>query len=128
MFLVNEDNTTRTHASNPLGAYLNAKERGKIAMTQHKEFFESDEHLDRLQEVSGIIKNFFNRLPDYTTPRGVNSRRPFEAVKVAEVGHILSRTPLAVKNERLYKPLLDLGNVEVQSKNGHLIIRVYPVD
>ena len=128
MLLVNEDNVTHTHASNPLGAYVNAKERGAAAMKQHKEFFESDQHLDRLDAVAGIIKEFFGRFPDYNTPRGLNRKRPFEAVKVADVGRILSKTPTAVKNERLYKPLLDLGNIEVQSKNGHLIIRVYPVD
>lgn len=128
MLLVNEDNVTRTHASNPLGAYIDAKERGKAAMAQHTEFFESDEHLNRLDEVSAIVKQFFGRFPDYTTPRGLNRKRPFESVKVAEVGRILSKTPIAVKNEKLYKPLLSLGNVEVQSKNGHLLIRVYPVD
>ena len=128
MLLVNEDNTTRTHASNPLGAYLNAKERGKAAIAQHTEFFESDEHINRLDEVTSIIKQFFGRFPDYTNPRGLNRKRPFEAVKVADVGRILSKTPTKVKNERLYKPLLALGNIEVQSKNGHLLIRVYPVD
>ena len=125
MLLVNEDNVTRTHASNPLHAYLNAKERGAAAIAQHTEFFESDDHIDRLDAVAAIIKEFFGRFPDYTTPRGLNRKRPFESVKVADVGRILTRTPTAVKNDKLYKPLLELGNIEVQSKNGHLLIKVF---
>jgi len=126
MLLVNEDNTTRNQAPNPLGAYIDAKRRGKEAIAQHKEFFEGDKHLDRLDAVAAIIHNFFGRYPDYTNPRGLNRKVPFEAVKVADVGRFLSRTPVAVKNEKLYAPLLALGNVDVQSKNGHLLVRVFP--
>lgn len=125
MLLVNEDTVTRTRASNALGAYLNAKERAEVAMTQHHDFFESDEHLDRLETVLAITKKFFNRHPDYINPRGVNRSRPFEAVKFADVGRLLTKTPSRVKNETLYAPLLNMGNVEVNSKNGHLVIRIY---
>jgi hypothetical protein len=37
----------------------------------------------------------------------------------------LNRMPSAVKQKELYGPLNDLGNVDVISKNGHLIVRVY---
>lgn len=125
MLLVVEDNVTQTRASNALGAYLNAKERGEVAMTQHQDFFESDTHLDRLETVLAITKQFFGRNPDYITPRGVNRSRPFEAVKFADVGRLLTKTPTGVKNETLYAPLLNMGNVEVNSKNGHLVVRIY---
>lgn len=122
--LVNEDNRTTYRAVNALGAYVDATNRGKIAMKQHNRFFNSNNHLDRIEAVTSIIKKFFNRYPDYTTPRGINGR-PFEAIKISDVGRVLSRTPISVKNNELYAPLLALGNIDVKSKNGHLIVRIY---
>lgn len=125
MLLVDEDTVTHCFSYNPFAAYLDAQHRGEIAKDQHPDFFESDEHLDRLDEVLAIAKNFFGRHPDYVTPRGINLKRPFEAVKYADVGRFLTKTPAHVKNDKLYAPLLKMGNVEVNSKNGHLVIRVY---
>lgn len=123
--LIAEDTTTTRKSSNPLGSYLDAKERDAIAKEQHKGFFDTDEHVDRLVAVSDVLKGFFGRSPDYITARGINRKRPFENVKYEHVGSILSRTPADVKNARLYAPLLALGNVEVISKNGHLTVRVF---
>lgn len=125
MLLVNEDLVTRTHSANARAAYFDAQERGERARDQHVDFFESDEHLDRLETVLAITKEFFGRNPDYITARGLNRNRPFEAVKYADVGRHLTKTPVRVKNETLYGPLLDMGGVEVHSKNGHLVIRVF---
>lgn len=127
MLLVNEDTRNTTVAVNPVFAYFDAAAKGKAALNTHKDFFESDEHLDRLDQVSYIIESFFGSKPNYFTPRGLgrNSKNPFEAVKIEHVGRVLSRTKAEVKNARLYAPLLGLGNVEVISKNGHLTVRVY---
>lgn len=122
--LIKEDTVTHTRSGNPLGSYIDARERAKMAMELHQDFFNDPTHLDRVADVISIMRNFFGRGPDYITPRGIN-RKPFEAVKIQEVGHILSRTKLDVKNERLYAPLLAIGNVEVISKNGHLTVRVF---
>lgn len=122
--LVKEDTVTRTRSSNPLGSYIDARDRAKMAMTLHTEFFNDHKHVDRVADVISIMRNFFGRGPDYITPRGIN-RKPFEAVKIQEVGHILSRTKAAVKNANLYAPLIALGDVEVISKNGHLTVRVF---
>jgi hypothetical protein len=56
---------------------------------------------------------------------GKQAKKPFENIKVEQIGHVLSRTPIARKNENLYTPLFAIGNVDVVSKNGHLIVRVY---
>jgi len=123
--LVNEDTVTSRRSANPLGSYIDAKVRGKIAVEQHKKFFNSDDHLDRLTKACDILKQFFGRNPDYITPRGVNRSRPFENIKFQQVGWFLNRFKAEEKNARLYKPLMDLGDVEVISKNGHLTVRIY---
>jgi len=123
--LVKEDTKTVRTSSNPLGSYIDAKARGKIALAQHEAFFHSDAHLDRLDAVCGILKSFFGQAPSYITPRGVNRKRPFENVKMNEVGWFLNRFKAEEKNERLYAPLLALDNVEVISKNGHLTVRIF---
>ena len=125
MICVNEDVNTSSKTVNPLGAWLNAKERGEQAMDLHREFFESDEHMDRLEAVADIIKDFFGRSPSYYTPRGIG-HKPFESVKVADCGWFLSRKSVQEKSERLYEPLDALGDVDFKSKNGHLIVRVFP--
>ena len=125
MIRVAEDTEVHTYASNPTAAYLDAKERAEMAFNKHKDFFESDEHLDRLEAVIEILKKFFNQLPSYITPRGLGSQRPFEAVKMQDVGYILRRKSADVKWNELYKPLLDVDKVKVDPKNGHLIVRIY---
>lgn len=123
--LVQEDlNTTHT-VQNSLGAYLDAIYRGNEAAGQHKEFFDTDTHVDRVCAVSDIIKDFFGHRPDYYTKRGLNRKKPFEAVKVCDAQFALKRAKLAEKNAKLYGPLLALGNIEVNVDNGHLIVRVY---
>ena len=82
-------------------------------------------YVDRVVAAANIMTAFFGRAPNYYTARGLGSRKPFENIKYEDVGYFLSRTKVAEKNARLYKPLLDMGNVEVISKNGHLVVRVY---
>lgn len=125
MLLVQEDTVNSTRSPNPLGSYLDARERDAIARKQHELFFDTDAHVDRVIAVCDILKAFFKRSPNYLTARGINSNKPFENIKYQDVGSLLSRTPIAVKNERLYGPLLALGNVQVISKNGHLTVRIY---
>lgn len=124
MQLINEETTTTRRAANPLGAFLNARERDELAYKRHKDRFNTDEHIDRVVAVCEKIKEFFGRNPEYITCRGLGSRRAFEAVKICDVGRMLSRTAQPVK-ARFYKSLIDMGNVEVDSTNGHLIVRVF---
>ena len=123
--LINEETSTRVRSHNPLGSYLDANNRSQAAYDAHKDLFDTDEHVDRVKAVEIIIQRFFGHLPSYYTYRGLGTRRPFESIKVANVGWKLSKIRIEEKNTKLYKPLLDLGNVEVISKNGHLAIRVY---
>lgn len=123
--LINEDTSTTVRSSNPLGSYLDARERSKTAYDAHKTLFDTDAHIDRVAAVCEILERFFGHPPSYLTYRGLGTRRPFENIKVANVGHILSRISADRKNDELYKPLLALGNVTPVSKNGHLTIRVY---
>jgi len=122
--LIHEDNTNSITAPNPLGAWLDAKKRNKIAGEACSKNFDTDQHVDRVVKVGDIVKDFFGSYPDYHTKRA-NRKRPFETVKVSNCGHILSRRKVKEKNEKLYGPLLALGNVEVKSTNGHLLIRVF---
>lgn len=124
-FAIKEETATTVTSPNPLGSYLNAKERSNDAYKLHRKLFDSNSHLDRVEKVCEILQNFFGRPASYFTYRGLGGRKPFENIKMEQVGHILSRTPIAKKNEKLYGPLQALGNVQVISKNGHLIVRVY---
>lgn len=121
------EDTLVTHKStNPRGAFLNAKARTEEALETHRDFFESDAHLDRLDAVAKIVFDFFGRRPNYFNPRGLGGRRPFEAVKIADCGYFLNRKTSKERQEMLYAPLEALGNVEVKRTiNGDLLIRVY---
>lgn len=123
--LVQEDLNNTRKMGNGLGAYLNATYRSEEAGEKHHKLFDTDAHIDRINAVSDIIKDFFGHRPNYYTKRGLGSRTPFEAVKVSDAGIKLRRTSLADKNAKLYGPLLALGKVEVKVDNGHLIVRVY---
>jgi len=124
MLIIQEDANPTVTSPNPLGSYLDAKERDRAARAALKDLFDTDEHVDRVVAVGAIIKRFFDRYPSYHTAR-TGRNRPFENVKIADVGAVLSRKPAAVKQAELYGPLAALGNVDVISKNGHLIVRVY---
>ena len=123
--LVAEDTTCSVRSSYPYGSYLDAKERDAIARKQNAKFFDTDEHVDRVVAACAIMKKFFGTNPSYITARGINGRKPFENIKYEHVGTKLSRTPIKTKNKELYAPLLDLGNIQVLSKNGHLTVRVF---
>lgn len=123
--LINEDTSNSFRSHNPLGSYLDANNKSKAAFEAHRDLFDTDQHVDRVTAVIGIIHSFFGHPPSYLTYRGLGTRRPFESIKVANVGHRLSRIKAEKKNAELYKPLMDIGNVEVISKNGHLTVRVY---
>lgn len=122
-----EDTVVARKAPNALGAYLNATYRAKEAELQHPEFFNSKKHNDRVDEVIEILVAFFDRNPSYITPRGVRRSTPFENVKMQDVGRQLSRIARDTKWYRLYAPLMALGDVDVISANGHLLVRVFPV-
>lgn len=121
--LIQEDLSNSRTAADPLIAWIDANNRSKKAAEAHAGF-NTDQHVDRVVKVGEIIKSFFGSYPDYHTKRA-NRGRPFETVKVSDCGHILSRRKVQEKNEKLYKPLMDLGNVDVKSTNGHLLVRVF---
>jgi hypothetical protein len=124
MLLIQEDAKSTNTSPNPLGSYLDAVERDAAARAALKNVFDTDAHVDRVVAVGAIIKRFFDRYPSYHTAR-VGRGKPFENVKISDVGAILNRKTAAVKMADLYGPLEALGNVDVISKNGHLIVRVY---
>lgn len=123
--LINEETSNSTRSYNPLGSYLDANNRSQAAFEAHKALFDSDEHVDRVAKVADIITAFFGHPPHYFTYRGLGTRRPFESIKVANVGYILGRMRAEKKNAELYGPLLAMDGVQVISKNGHLTVRVY---
>jgi hypothetical protein len=124
MIIINEDTDNKVRASNPLGAAIDAQRRGLEALEKDNDFFASESHMDRLDAVATIVKGFFGRFPDFYTPRS-NKNKPFENVKVSDVGRFLNKKTREEKSERLYAPLVALGNVDVKSTNGHILIRVY---
>jgi hypothetical protein len=124
MITIKEDTVT-THRGNGISTYLNAVYRGREAMEDHPGFFDSDEHMDRLDAITDILKSFFGRNPDYFQPRGLGGRKPFESVKMADVGRFLNKKSKEEKSQYLYEPLLALGNIKVKSTNGHLLVSVY---
>lgn len=125
--VVKEDTVNTTRSCNPVGSLLDARDRSQQAFLKHHKKFSSTQHIDRVVQVCNVIERFFGRPVTYLTYRGLGTqaKKPFENIKMEQIGHILSRTPTKIKNENLYAPLLALGNVEVVSKNGHLIVRVY---
>jgi hypothetical protein len=125
--LINEDTVNATRSCNPLGSLLDARDKSDQAFRRHHKKFNSPKHIDRVVAVCQIMEKFFNCKVTYLTYRGLGkfAKKPFENIKMEQVGHILSRTPNVIKNQNLYSPLQALGDVEVISKNGHLIVRVY---
>lgn len=123
--LINEETSNSFRSNNPLGSYLDANNRSQRAYDAHKSLFDSNEHVDRVVAVTEIVTKFFGHPPSYFTYRGLGTRRPFESIKVANVGHVLSRHKIEKKNAELYAPLLAIDGVKVISKNGHLTIHVY---
>lgn len=125
--LVREDTLNTVRSCNPMGSLLDARDKSDQAFRLHHKKFNSTQHIDRVVAVCKILERFFNCKVTYLTYRGLGkyAKKPFENIKMEQVGHILSRTPTARKNENLYAPLQALGDVEVISKNGHLIVRVY---
>jgi hypothetical protein len=122
-----EDTTTARRAANPLGAYLNARYRSIDAEIQHAGFFDSAKHAARLDAVKSTLRAFFGKDVDYVTARGLNRSLPFHNVKMGDVGAKLSKMSKDAKWQGLYAPLLALGDVDVLSTNGHLLVRIYPV-
>lgn len=131
MLLVNEELTTTTRSCNPIGARLNADARSEEAYKLHKKRFDNPKHIDRVAEVAEILRNFFGCYPDHYTYRGLGkqSKKPFENVKLANVGYKLRNYTTSDKNNRLYEPLIAVGGpegkVSVKSENGHIIVHVY---
>jgi hypothetical protein len=91
----------------------------------HKSLFDTDKHVKRVEAVANIIQSFFGHPPHYYTYRGRGNRTPFESIKVANVGHILSKISVEKKNAELYGPLLAMQGVKPISKNGHFTVKVY---
>ena len=120
---IQEDTVTTVKAANPLGAYLDARRRSQSAVNSN-EFFSSNDHLDRVDAVTSVIRNFFGCNPSYVTAR-VNRGRPFDSVKVEAAGYKIARTSSKEKKEKLYGPLDAIGGVTYKVTNGHLIVRVY---
>lgn len=119
-----ETTTTRTYQGTPLYAYIDASTRSKSAQEEYPEFFENDDHLDRIDKVTKVIEDFFNCKPSYITSRS-NRGNPFDSVKVEAAGYKIARTPSKEKQEKLYGPLSAIGSVTYKVTNGHLIVRVY---
>lgn len=98
MQAVTEDTVTTRKVANPLGAYLDAKHRGREAISTYPTFFRSDSHLDRMDAVAAIIKNFFDCNPSYTTPRFGRGYR-----KYTDIVHIFKSKDLAWEAYRALK-------------------------
>ena len=126
MILFKEDTEVAKTAPNPLGAWINANQRDREAVTQHSDFFNSESHLERVDQVCDILEEFFEREVDYITARGLNRNLAFDNVKMASVGAQLSKISKKIKWDYLYGPLYNLGDVDVISNNGHLLVRIYP--
>lgn len=125
--MIKEDTDVVRTAPNPLGAWINARQRDRAAVEQHQHFFNSAQHEKRIDQVCDILEDFFDREVDYITARGLNRNTAFDNVKMADVGRQLSSLSQKVKWDQLYGPLHALGDVDVISSNGHLLVRVYPV-
>lgn len=123
--LIKEETVNSVKSPNPLGSYLDAQERSKEAYEAHRSMFDTDQHVDRVEQVCQILEDFFGFPVSYLTYRGIGTRKPFESIKMNQVGHILSKRSIADKNAKLYQPLMNLGNIKVVSKNGHLTVQVY---
>lgn len=121
---IKEDTVTTRRVANPLGAYLNAKYRSREAVNANKDFFNSNEHMDRIDAVTDIIRNFFDCAPSYVTARA-NRGRPFDSIKVEAAGYRIARVSREEKQAKLYGPLDAIGNVSYKVTNGHFIVRVY---
>lgn len=131
MLLVNEELTNTTRSCNPLGSYLDASSRSEQAYKLHKKRFDNPKHIDRVVEVHEILRNFFGYYPEYKNYRGIGkqAKKPFETIKMNNVGYLLRKKTTNEKNTLLYGPLIAAGGTEekvtVKSQNGHVIVHIY---
>ncbi len=107
-----------------LYAYLNANERSRAALEENPEFFEDQEHMDRVEAVQDIVRGFFgNGATLYVTHRA-GWGKPFTAVKVHKPS--FPNVKPDEKQRRYLKPLEDLGVKPVFSKQTNsYLYRVY---
>ena len=124
---INIINSTETRdREEARAAAINVACRSLDAKLNNKAFASGD-HVARVDAVKSIARAFFTVCENiYTNHRSNDAqRRPFTAVKVHRTQW--PRVSPKVANARFYKPLEDIGNVELlRSRDGSShIIRVY---
>ena len=106
-------------------ATLDANIRSQEAEELHPAFFNDPAHIDRVEQVKQIVKNFFTGSTVYVNKRGLGNRRPFTVIKVERptFPNYLSKKD---KDNRFYKPLAAI-NVRPMFAKGtdSYLFRVY---
>lgn len=96
-------------------AAADAANRSQQALSEHADFFESEQHQQKVDAVMDIVSNFFSARKNIYVNHRANGGRPFTVVKVAnpQFPRMSSRDI-----DRLYRdPLKQLGVEIVFSKN-----------
>ena len=120
----NDDNKTieTRRASNPVGAFINARENNLKA--SEMAVFQREEHLIKLEKVQDIVKSFFKVYKGLYVNHRVNKGKSFSVIKVdnPQFPHL----SYSVKTATYYNPLKDLGVEVVFSKRTNsYLYRIY---
>jgi hypothetical protein len=109
-------NSTRAH--NSKFAAMDVKQKAQAAWQRHSDFFNSAEHLEKIQAVTEIVQNFFRvKKGFYVTPRG-GKQNPMTVIKVEDPVFPNTLTKKQ-KQDQFYKPLAELDVEIVYSKGSN---------
>jgi len=107
-------------STNPLGAFLNARDRSDDALDARPDFFDVA-HMARVDAVKAIVNKFFKAKQGVYVNHRLNRNKPFSVVKVAHPD--FPRVSFSEKDRVYRNPLLALG-CEIKTTNTGVVIRV----
>jgi hypothetical protein len=100
---------------NAQAAAIDAKERSNAALEEHRDFFESPAHQEKIRQVCVIVEGFFRDYRQIYVTHRDNRGRPFTSVKVE--GPLWPSVSTQVKQQLYLDPLHRLGVEIIWSKS-----------
>ena len=119
---MSQDETIEKGPTGYWGRY-DAEDRSEAAREKFPEFFDTPEHLDKIEQVKQIVETFFKiKKAVYVNHRfGTKKSGPFSTVKIADPA-FPNHLSLAERTRLYYAPLDKLGVKRTQNTASNSII------